>query len=128
MDPFRIAPAAAVPGLYSPPIIFFIFSIHMVSFSAPASVAKTSRLTRAVSPTFSITICGLARRGVFLAHSQAAGTVGLLAGLVGATVLQLRCPLIEASHSAVWHAGIVVASGLTGMLTGRLSALCSTAP
>ena len=58
MDPFRIAPAAAVPGLYSPPIIFFIFSIHMVSFSAPASVAKTSRLTRAVSPTFSITICG----------------------------------------------------------------------
>ncbi len=70
----------------------------------------------------------LARRGVFLAHGEAGATGGLLAGRVGATVLQFRCPLIEASHSAVWHVGIVVASGLTGLLAGRLSALRSTAP
>jgi hypothetical protein len=97
-----------------------------VAFVSNGASCWGTGLILAIPSTF--VFLWLARRGVFLARSEAGATVGLLAGLVGATVLQLRCPLIEASHSAVWHAGIVVASGLTGMLAGRLSALRSTAP
>ena len=48
-------------------------------------------------------------------------TIGLLAGLVGAAVLQAHCPLLEAEHMTVWHAAIPAVSTAAGYGCGKLA-------
>ena len=57
----------------------------------------------------------MARRGAPLAIGSLGGTLGALAGLLGAAVLQFTCSRQEAAHLAVWHGGVLVASVLTGV-------------
>jgi hypothetical protein len=62
------------------------------------------------------------RRGAVLSRDLLGASVGLLAGLTGATVLQFSCRLLEAKHLAGWHAGMVVAAMLEGLLLARVLA------
>lgn len=63
----------------------------------------------------------LVRRGAILAPGLTGATIGLLAGLVGATALHFGCEIAAAPHLVVWHAGLPVFSALAGFLIGRLS-------
>ena len=75
-----------------------------LSFAAPAGLASWLLLRRgyAVNP---------------LAAGMAAGT---LAGLAGATLLELHCPNFEAPHVMLWHTAVVTIGGAVGALLGRV--------
>lgn len=62
----------------------------------------------------------LVRRGVALNIGTLGGTLGAIAGLVSATVLQFTCSLQEAGHLLIWHGGVLVASTVLGVAIARL--------
>lgn len=60
----------------------------------------------------------LLRRG-FAINTVAAGFAGgALAGLCGATMLELHCANFQALHVLVWHTGVVPVSAAVGALVG----------
>lgn len=61
----------------------------------------------------------LVRRGHVMATVALGGTLGAMAGLLGATVLQLTCDRQDAGHLLVWHGGVLVVSIGAGMLIAR---------
>ena len=56
----------------------------------------------------------LVRRGHTLASGMLGATLGAIAGLVGASVLQFTCNRQDAVHLLVWHGGVVIVSLLLG--------------
>lgn len=62
----------------------------------------------------------LIRRGMILSEGSAFATVGGLAGLAGATVLELHCPNFDLLHIVTWHLGIPFAGALLGMFWAKL--------
>jgi hypothetical protein len=58
------------------------------------------------------------RQGAILSPSMTGAATGLLAGLVGASVLEIRCPNLDAWHILVSHAGVAMLCALTGLFTG----------
>jgi hypothetical protein len=60
----------------------------------------------------------LLRRGAILSPSMTGAATGLLAGLVGTSVLELHCPNLGAWHILVSHTGVAILSGLAGLFTG----------
>ncbi len=63
----------------------------------------------------------LVRRGAVLWPALTGAATGLLAGLVGATVINLGCPTITAPHLITWHATVPISCTLAGFLVGKLS-------
>lgn len=62
----------------------------------------------------------LVRRGHAMATGALGGTLGAIAGLLGASVLQLTCARQDASHLLVWHGGVLVISIGLGMLIAHV--------
>jgi len=62
-----------------------------------------------------------ARRGAILDRATAGTVVGLLAGLVGLTVLLANCNNLGAGHLAVWHIGVLLTVSTLGLSFGALS-------
>ena len=62
----------------------------------------------------------LARRGAPLAIGSLGATLGAIAGLFGATVLQFTCSRQEAGHLLVWHGAVLMASILLGVLIAQV--------
>lgn len=62
----------------------------------------------------------LVRRGHAMATGALGGTLGAIAGLLGASVLQLTCARQDASHLLVWHGGVLVVSIGLGMLIAQV--------
>ena len=61
----------------------------------------------------------LALRRGFSLHPVAHGTTaGLLAGLVGITVLEVYCPYLDRFHIFVSHIGVAVIAALAGAAFG----------
>jgi hypothetical protein len=58
------------------------------------------------------------RRGVILSPSMTGAATGLLAGLVGASVLEIHCPNLDAWHILVSHLGVAILCALAGLFTG----------
>ena len=58
----------------------------------------------------------LSRRGVPLSAGTFGSTLGAIAGLLGLTVLQFRCPYQDAAHLLVWHGGVLALSITAGVL------------
>jgi Negative regulator of sigma F len=58
----------------------------------------------------------LVRRGAPLSALVLGGTLGAIAGLLGASVLQFTCTRHDAGHLLVWHGGVVLVSTLLGVL------------
>jgi hypothetical protein len=63
----------------------------------------------------------LMRRGVPLSAVTLGGTLGAIAGLLGATVLQFTCSRQEPGHMLVWHAGVILVSATVGALIAQVS-------
>ena len=58
------------------------------------------------------------RRGAILSPKLTAATAGGFAGLVGLTVLEVHCPILNRYHILVWHMGVVLLSMLGGLSLG----------
>jgi hypothetical protein len=53
--------------------------------------------------------------------SAMGATLGATAGLLGVTVLQVKCPHQEALHLLVWHGSVLAIATGAGLLTGWLA-------
>jgi hypothetical protein len=62
----------------------------------------------------------LLRRGAILSPGLTGATAGGLAGLVGLSVLEVRCPNLSSYHILVWHWGVALLATLGGFALGRL--------
>jgi hypothetical protein len=60
------------------------------------------------------------RKGAVTTPRTAGGTAGLIAGLTGVTVLEVHCPLLEASHIVTWHLGVALISAAAGAALSSL--------
>jgi hypothetical protein len=60
------------------------------------------------------------RRGLSLNPVSHGATAGLLAGLVGVTVLEIYCPYLDRLHISVSHIGAAVTSALAGAAVGGI--------
>jgi len=58
------------------------------------------------------------RRGTILWPTMTGAATGLLAGLAGATALEIHCPNLEACHILVGHLGVAALGAVTGLLIG----------
>jgi hypothetical protein len=58
------------------------------------------------------------RRGAVLSPILSGAATGLLAGLVGASVLEIHCPNLNAWHILVSHLGVAMLCALAGLLIG----------
>jgi hypothetical protein len=59
----------------------------------------------------------LLRRGALLSPTLTWTATGLLAGLVGTSVLEVHCPNFDAWHRLVSHLGVAVIGTLTGLVS-----------
>jgi hypothetical protein len=60
----------------------------------------------------------LLRRGAFLTPRLTGASVGLMAGLVGTSILEIHCPNIDAWHVLVSHLGVAMLAAGVGMGMG----------
>jgi hypothetical protein len=60
------------------------------------------------------------RRGFSLNPVGHGATAGLLAGLVGAAVLELYCPYLDRLHTSLAHVGAAITSALLGAAAGGI--------
>jgi hypothetical protein len=58
------------------------------------------------------------RRGAILSPSMTGAAAGLLAGLVGASVLEIHCPNLDAWHILLSHLGVAMLCALAGLVIG----------
>jgi hypothetical protein len=58
------------------------------------------------------------RRGAILSPAMTGAATGLLAGLVGATALEIHCPNLDAWHILVSHLGVAVIGLTAGLVVG----------
>jgi hypothetical protein len=58
------------------------------------------------------------RRSAVLYPAMTGATTGLIAGLVGTSVLEIHCPNLDAWHKVVWHLGVAVVGSVAGLGLG----------
>jgi hypothetical protein len=58
------------------------------------------------------------RHGALLSPRLTAATAGGFAGLIGLTVLEVHCPILNRYHILVWHMGVVLLSIVGGLSLG----------
>jgi len=58
------------------------------------------------------------RRGAILSPGMTGAATGLLAGLVGTSVLEIHCPNLDAWHILVSHLGVAMLCALAGLVIG----------
>jgi hypothetical protein len=58
------------------------------------------------------------RRGALLSPKLTGATVGMFAGVIGVTVLEVYCPNLNLYHILVWHLGVIALIGLAGLILG----------
>ena len=63
------------------------------------------------------------RRGAILAPSMTGAATGLLAGLVGTSVLEIHCPNLDAWHILISHLGVAMLCALAGLVIGLAAEL-----
>lgn len=71
-------------------------------------------------PTAALLWLGV-RRGAPFSMIATGGTLGAMAGLVGVTTLQVKCPHQEAAHLLAWHGSVLLIAVGAGLLIGWLA-------
>jgi hypothetical protein len=65
------------------------------------------------------------RRGAILYPAMTGAATGLIAGLVGTSVLEIHCPNLNGWHTMVWHLGVAVVCSIAGLGLGLRSEMRS---
>jgi hypothetical protein len=65
------------------------------------------------------------RRGAILYPAMTGAATGLIAGLVGTSVLEIHCPNLNGWHTMVWHLGVAVVCSIAGLGLGLKSEMRS---
>jgi len=65
----------------------------------------------------------LLRRGAILSPRMTGAAAGLLAGLVGTSVLEIHCPNLDAWHILLGHLGVSVLGAIAGLAIGYVGEL-----
>jgi hypothetical protein len=73
-----------------------------------------------------VPFCLVLRRGAILSPAMTGAATGLLAGLVGTSVLEIHCPNLHAGHILVSHLGVAVLGAAVGILTGMVAGARNT--
>jgi MFS family permease len=71
-----------------------------------------------ISVLAAVPIWVVLHRGAILSMGMTWAASGLLAGLVGTSVLEIHCPNLDARHILVSHLGVAVLCALAGLITG----------
>ena len=58
------------------------------------------------------------RRGALLSPKVSGATVGMFAGVISVTVLEVYCPNFNLYHILIWHLGVIALIGLAGLTLG----------
>ena len=111
--PPRIAVIALAAGFLAATAVLFPWHEPQAFFERGWSCLKAGVLMAAPS---SLLFWILVRRGHTPASGMLGATLGAIAGLVGASVLQFTCNRQDAVHLLVWHGGVVIVSLLLGVL------------
>jgi hypothetical protein len=61
------------------------------------------------------------RRGAILSPAMTGAAIGLLAGLVGTSALEIHCPDLHAGHILVSHLGVAVLGTTGGFFIGMVA-------
>lgn len=62
--------------------------------------------------------CLLLRQGAVVSPRVTGATAGLLAGLIGTSVLEITCLNFNALHIMMWHVGVAMLGALVGLVAG----------
>ncbi len=62
----------------------------------------------------------LLSRGAVLYPKLTGAAAGGLAGLIGVSVLEVRCPNLDLDHILVWHLGVILLCAIGGLSLGAL--------
>ena len=123
--PPRIAVVVLASGFLAAIAILFPWQEPQAFLSRGGECLKAGLLMAAPS---SLLFWLLVRRGHTLASGMLGATLGAIAGLLGASVLQFTCNRQDAVHLLVWHGGVVIISlalgiavswGVNGLLRPR---------
>ena len=110
--PPRIAVIALATGFLAATAVLFPWQEPQSFFERGWSCLKAGLLMAAPS---SLLFWVLVRRGHTLASGMMGASLGAIAGLVGASVLQFTCNRQDAVHLLVWHGGVVIVSLVLGV-------------
>jgi len=110
--PPRIAVIALATGFLVATAVLFPWQEPQSFLEHGWSCLKAGLLMAAPS---SLLFWVLVRRGLTLASGMMGASLGAIAGLVGASVLQFTCNRQDATHLLVWHGGVVIVSLVLGV-------------
>jgi len=110
--PPRIAVITLATGFLAATAVLFPWQEPQSFLERGWSCLKAGLLMAAPS---SLLFWVLVRRGHTLASGILGASLGALAGLVGASVLQFTCNRQDAMHLLVWHGGVVIVSVVLGV-------------
>ncbi|MDZ4801214.1 MAG: NrsF family protein [Bryobacteraceae bacterium] len=110
--PPRIAVIALAAGFLAATAVLFPWQEPRSFLERGWSCLKAGLLMAAAS---ALLFWVLVRRGHTLASGMMGASLGAIAGLVGASVLQFTCNRQDAMHLLVWHGGVVIVSLILGV-------------
>ncbi len=105
-------------------VLALLVLVMVVMFQAGHEVAfVSSGLTcLRIGMTYSIPTAFLSwlilRRGALLSPKLAGAALGVFAGVIGVTVLEVYCPNLNLYHILVWHLGVIALIGVAGLILG----------
>ncbi len=102
-------------------LLVYQFFAHSSTQPFVATGIKCLRLGVICGAVVALPAWLLLRIGFVTHRVQAGAAIGLIGGLSGNILLTLHCPLLEAPHALVWHAGALVVCVALGALAGRFS-------
>lgn len=126
MEPGRSFAPAVRHASWLTPAVFAVVSASLFPWAPDAPFLSHWALCFArAAATALVALAAIylvARRGYFVHFRRAGAAVGLLAGLGAFVSQELYCPVLETSHVAASHVGLLLVSSLAGMLLGAAAA------
>jgi hypothetical protein len=117
----RLRPEFLLPGVVA--LLLAVVALLFPFGSEPDFVAHGWTCFRAGFPLALLTaipIWFLLRKGAVLLPRITGATAGLMAGLAGASVLEVHCVNFSAPHILVWHIGVALTGALCGYAAGAI--------
>ena len=111
----RWLPVGIVAALAIAMAVLFQFQLHRHSWARNWACLKIGIPVAAVA---GLLFWLVLRRGAVLSPAMTGAATGLLAGMAGASVLEVHCPNRDVWHILISHLGVAVLGGVVGFTTG----------